>query len=163
VDWINSILEGARESVWQRLVVSIVGGALAALLALALQKLRRSWLVRSTTCRHAARVLRNEGERYAQMNHRHNAMELFDLSVQLNPNDPHVYYLRGNLHAELGNPRLATADWTRCLALFPEHHDAKRRVAEIGELSNSHRNLQLPLWIGVGLLLLFALVAFTTR
>jgi tetratricopeptide (TPR) repeat protein len=158
---IESILQGARESVWQRLVVSSAGGAIAMLIAFGLQKIWRRWISHSTTCRDAARALRHQAVHYAQLQQRLEAMELFDLSIELNRKDPHAYYLRGNLHAQLGNPQLATSDWKRCLALSPEHRGAQRRILEIGEQSDARRRLLL--WGGVAVFLLFALVALATR
>jgi tetratricopeptide (TPR) repeat protein len=161
VDWsalVDSTLQGARESIWLRLVVSSVGGAVATLVAFGIQKLWRGRNLYSRLRRDAARALRDQGEQHAQLEHRHEAIELFDLSVQLNPDDPHAYYARGNLHAELGNPELALSDWRRCVALFPEHRDARRRILELGQKPHTRRSFGYLLWGGVGVLLLIVLV-----
>ena len=55
-------------------------------------------------------------------------MELYDLSIRLNPNAGQVYYLRGDLHERNGDLNRAIADWKRCLKRLPAHPGARTKL-----------------------------------
>jgi len=166
VDWpalVEGIFEAARESVWLRFIVAGIGGLISVLVVAGVSSLRRWSAERSAKRQGAARALRDQGEYHAQLKHRHEALELFDLSIELNPREGQVYYMRGCLHAELGDPHRAAADWRRCLVRIPRHRDAQRRLSEM----NQHAQPAMPraafLWGAVAVLLLFTLVGISTR
>jgi tetratricopeptide (TPR) repeat protein len=166
VDWstlVESILRDARDSLSYRLIIAGLGGLLAVLVVAGHGRLWRWWSERSAKREGAARALRDQGEYHVQLKHRHEALELFDLSVLLDPRDGHVYYLRGCLHAELGDPNQAVADWRRCLTRFPRHRDAQRRLAELGQYTQLATPRWAYLWGAVAVLLFFTLVGLSTR
>ena len=134
---VEGVFQAARDSVWHRLMVASLGGVVSVLIVAGLRKLWRRWIGYSAKRQTVARVLSDQGEYHAQLKHRHEAMELYDLSVQLDPKEGHVYYLRGCLHAEMGDPNRAVADWRRCLAQLPRHPDAERRLTELGAKTQS--------------------------
>jgi tetratricopeptide (TPR) repeat protein len=76
--------------------------------------------------------LRKQGYYHARLNHRAQAMELYDLAIQLNPRAAHVHFLRGELHLKMGERNRAIADWQRCLQRLPRHDRARRRLADEG-------------------------------
>lgn len=160
---VEGIFQAARESVWHRLIVAGLGGLLSVLLVAGLGKLWRWWVERTLRRQGAARALREQGEYHAQLKHRHEAMELYDLSIELNPSEGEVYYLRGCLHAELGDPNRAVADWRRCLVRLPRHRDAQRRLAEMGQPSQAIVPRAAFVWGAVAVLLFFTLVGLGTR
>ena len=161
---VERILQDAQDNVWHRLIVSGAGGLVAVLIVAGFGALRRRRTAHSPQRPEAARALRDQGEYHVQLKHRHEAMELFDLSVRLNPRDGHVHYLRGCLYAELGDPDRAIADLTRCLARLPQHRDAERKLAQLG---GEHAQPVMPrlgfLWGTVALLLLIAIVCIILR
>jgi tetratricopeptide (TPR) repeat protein len=166
VDWptlLAGILEAARVSVWHRLMLAGIGGLLSVLIVAAVNGLRRWRRERSARRRGVARTLRDQGEYHAQLKHRHEALELFDLSIELNPREGQVYYMRGCLHAELGDPNRAAADWRRCLARLPRHRDANRRLSEVGQRAQAAMPRSAFLWGAVAVLLLFTLVGISAR
>jgi tetratricopeptide (TPR) repeat protein len=166
VDWpalVEGIFAAARESAWHRFIVAGIGGLLSVLAVAAVSSLRRWWTERSAKRQGAARALRDQGEYHAQLKHRHEALELFDLSIELNPREGQVYYLRGCLHAELGDPNRAVADWRRCLARLPRHRDAHRRLSETGQHAQAAMPRAAFLWGAVAVLLFFTLVGISTR
>lgn len=166
MDWpslVAGILQDARDSVPHRFILAGLGGVLAVFTVAAYGSLWRWWYERSAKRQGAARALREQGEYHVQLKHRHEALELFDLSVQLHSKEGHVYYLRGCLHAELGDPNRAVADWRRCLLLMPRHRDAQRRLAEIGQYALPVAPRWAYLWGAVAVLLLFTLVGLSTR
>jgi tetratricopeptide (TPR) repeat protein len=103
--------------------------SLAAVIAAA-YRLWRRWVGPLRTHRVAARALRMEGTYHAKLNHGARAMQLYNYSIRLNPRAAHVYYLRGNLHEEMGNIDRAIADWRRCLTRLPGHRDAASNLAQ---------------------------------
>ncbi|HJZ44082.1 MAG TPA: tetratricopeptide repeat protein [Hyphomicrobiaceae bacterium] len=166
MDWpalVEGIFRDARDDVSLRLVIAALVGLVSVLVVAGHRRLRRWWIERSAKRQAAARALREQGEYHVQLKHRHEAMELFDLSVQLNPREGRVYYLRGCLHAELGDPDRAIADWRRCLARLPRHRDAQRRLAEIGRSAQPMVPRWAYLWGAVAVLLFFTLVGLGTR
>jgi len=78
----------------------------------------------------AAAALRDEAAHRLQLGHRRKAMELYDLSVRLNPRAGHVYYLRGLLHERDGDLRQAIEDWRRCLDRLPHNNLAEQKLAQ---------------------------------
>ena len=126
-------------------------------------RLWRWWYGPPARQRRAARALRTQGHYHARLNHRQQAMELYELSIRLNPRQAHVYYLRGCLYAVLRQRAKAVADWNRCLARLPRHRDATQKLADLGE----RVQLGLPPWAyvcGAGaVLLLVALVGWWAR
>lgn len=103
-------------------------GTLATVVA-AIHSLYR-WLVkRGPTHGVAATALWREGWLHARLNRRGRAAQLYDLSIKLNPQQGHVYYLRGLLR-EPTNPNGAVADWERCLRALPKHHGALAKLAQ---------------------------------
>jgi tetratricopeptide (TPR) repeat protein len=166
VDWpdlVEGIFRDARDSVSLRFVIAALVGLMSVLVVAGHRLLRRWWIERSAKRQGAGRALREQGEYHVQLKHRHEAMELFDLSVQLSPREGHVYYLRGCLHAELGDPDRAIADWRRCLARLPRHRDAQRRLAEIGRPAQPMVPRWAYLWGAAAVLLFFTLVGLGTR
>ncbi len=166
MDWptlLEGFFEAARESVWHRFVVAGIGGLLCVLVVAAVNSLRRWRGERSARRRGAARALRDQGEYHAQLKHRHEALELYDLSIELNPREGQVYFMRGCLYAELGDPNRAAADWRRCLARLPRHRDANRRLSEMGHQAQAAMPRAAFLWGAVAVLLLFTLVGISTR
>lgn len=167
MDWqvlVERILKNAQDNVWQRLIVSGLGGLLVVLIVAGFGALRRRRSARSLQHLEAARVLRDQGEYHVQQKRRHEALELFDLSLQLDPRDGHVHYLRGCLYAELGEPDRAIADLTRCLARLPEHRDAQRKLAQLGGEYVPPAAPRLSFLWGVAvLLLLVAIVSIILR
>src|SRR5438552_2593377 len=67
-----------------------------------------------------------------RLHHREQAMELYDLSVRLNPRAAQVYYLRGCLKEQLGELNRAIADWQRCLSRHRDHSAAVGKLAAHG-------------------------------
>ena len=133
MDWpalVESVFRCAPGHEW--LIIASLFGVSSAIIVAALIKLWRLRFGPTANHRRAAKALRNQGQFNAQLNHRQQAMELFDLSIQLNPGQGHAYYLRGCLYAELGDANRAIADWKRCLAQLPRHRDAKQRLADLG-------------------------------
>jgi len=160
---VEGVFRAAQDNIWHRLIVASLVSAGCLLIVAGLSKLWRRRIGISAKRKGAAKALRDQGEYHTQLKHRHEAMELYDLSVHLNSRDGHVYYLRGCLHAELGDPNAAIADWKRCLARFPGHPDAKRRLTELGGLAPP----LVPGWAylcGVGaVILLLTIVGISTR
>jgi tetratricopeptide (TPR) repeat protein len=76
----------------------------------------------------AADALRDEGAYRASINHGARAMELFDLSIQVNPRAAHTYYLRGCLKEQQGELPRAIADWQRCIERLATHAGALERL-----------------------------------
>jgi tetratricopeptide (TPR) repeat protein len=166
VDWpalVEGTFEAARESVWLRFIVAGIGGLVSVLVVMAVGSLRRWSIERWARRQGAARALRDQAEYHAQLKHRHEALELFDLSIELNPREGQVYYLRGCLHAELGDPNRAVSDWRRCLARLPRHRDAQRRLSEMGQHAQAAMPRAAFLWGAVAVLLFFTLVGISTR
>jgi tetratricopeptide (TPR) repeat protein len=160
----ETVLQAARDNIWLRLVVASAVGGVCVFTVTAVSKLWGWWKGRSARHERAARALSDQGEYHVQLKHRHEALELFDLSVQLNPTQGHVYYLRGCLHAELGDPNRAIADWRRCVARLPRHRDAQRRLAQLGQYAAQPIAPRWGyLWGAVAILLLIALVGLTAR
>lgn len=112
-------------------LILVLGGlASCATIAAVLYKVFR-W-ARPPSSKHAAAAaaLRDEAAHRLQLGHRRKAMELYDLSVRLNPRAGHVYYLRGLLHERDGDLRQAIEDWRRCLNRLPHNNLAEQKLAQ---------------------------------
>ena len=128
MDW--SMLEGWLRcepgSDQLRMVVVAMGGlAAAGWLVVGIEAFRR-W--RFGTYRGVAKVLQEEGELRARLNHVVRALELYDLSIRLNGRAAHTFYLRGCLWEQRNDPKRAIADWERCLAVQHEHRAALAKL-----------------------------------
>jgi|RhiMetdeSRZDD1v2_1073273.scaffolds.fasta_scaffold171125_3 tetratricopeptide (TPR) repeat protein len=113
----------------QRIVLLMSASANLVALIAALYAFWR-WWTRPPKDRKAASALRDEGEFRASLNHRQRAMELYDLSIRLNPGAAHVYYLRGCLLEEIGRINQAIAAWERCVECLPNHPDALQKLSD---------------------------------
>jgi tetratricopeptide (TPR) repeat protein len=111
------------------IILALSGLASLAAVIAAAYRLWRWWFGPIRTHRVAARALRMEGTYHAKLHHGARAIQLYDYSIRLNPRAAHVYYLRGDLHEEMGNIDHAIADWRRCLARLPGHKDAAGKLA----------------------------------
>lgn len=120
-------------------VVAVILGGMASLTTIiaALYQLWRWWRGPNPTQRRAARALRQQGWYRHRLKHRAIAMELYNYSIKLNPRAGQVYFVRGCLYEELGNLNRAIADWKRCVARLPRHHQALRKLAERGHVSQA--------------------------
>jgi hypothetical protein len=87
-------------------------------------------ILRGVRHRRAAAALRDEGEFRARLNHRDRAMELYDLSIKLNPKAAHVYYLRGMLREEMNNLTGAVRDWKMCVDRLSTHSGALGKLRD---------------------------------
>ena len=115
-----------------RAVLVLGAGASIATIVFSLHRLWR-WLVGpSGRNRRAARALREQGAHHAFLQHHREALELYDLSAQLNPGAAQVYFLRGCVKEELDQINRAIADWKRCLERLPKHAGATQKLAQYG-------------------------------
>jgi tetratricopeptide (TPR) repeat protein len=78
----------------------------------------------------AAAALRDEGTHRAQLGHLRNAMNLYTLSIRLNPKAGHVYHLRGVLYEMNGDLPQAIADWKRSLERLPDNNPSEQKLAQ---------------------------------
>ena len=112
-------------------IVLILGGLTT--IATILAAVHRLWRWLSTPPpRHvgAATALSEEGKNRAQVGEVERAMELYDLSIRLNPDADHVYYLRGLLHERDENLARAIADWRRSLDRLPANNPAEQKLIQ---------------------------------
>src|SRR5262245_59048268 len=112
-------------------IVLIVGGlATIATILAAVYRLCR-WLANPPP-RHvgAARALCEEGKNRAQVGEVGRALELYDMSIRLNPDAGHVYYLRGLLHERDENLASAIVDWRRSLDRLPANNPAEQKLIQ---------------------------------
>src|SRR5262249_57720876 len=59
-----------------------------------------------------------------------NAMNLYDLSIRLNPKAGHTYHLRGLLHERSGDLTQAITDWKKSLQRLPRNNPAEQKLAQ---------------------------------
>jgi tetratricopeptide (TPR) repeat protein len=131
MDW--SVFEGllhcqpGKEQLYQ--IVLFLGGlaTIATILAAVRPLYRR---LTNPPPRHAgvATALLEEGKNRAQVGQVKRAMELYDLSIRLNPDAGHIYYLRGLLHERDENLPRAIADWRRSLDRLPANNPAEQKL-----------------------------------
>jgi tetratricopeptide (TPR) repeat protein len=156
--WVEGAFRHAQENAWYRLLIAALGALAAVIIVAGFRRLRPKWIERWSPRQRAASALRDQGEYHGQLKHRGEAMELYNLAIELRPQDGHAYYLRGCLHAELGDPRRAVADWRRCLARLPRHRDAKRKLTEMSEhVQSSGQRLTSALSLTVAILVVILL------
>jgi tetratricopeptide (TPR) repeat protein len=134
---LQDILHDAKQNAWHRLLIAAAVALTVVVVLAVVRRLWRTWSAHWLPRQKAARALIEQGEYHAHLKHRSEAMELYNLAVELHPRNGHVYYLRGCLYAEFGDPRRAIADWKRCLARLPRHADARRRLMDIEQHTRS--------------------------
>jgi len=135
MDWsglVQSLLRCQLGSEQPHLIVLVLGAAASTAIVGALYALWRWW--RGGRHRRAADALRDEGAHRAQIGHRRAAIDLYTLSIRLNPRAGHVYYLRGLLHESDGNLARAIADWRRSLQRLPHGNASQRKLEQYGAL-----------------------------
>jgi tetratricopeptide (TPR) repeat protein len=168
VDWsaVGSLL-GCDPGTSPFRAIAVILGGMASLTTIvaALYQLWRWWQGPNPTQRRAARALRQQGWFRHRLKHRTIAMELYNYSIKLNPRAGQVYYVRGCLFEELGNLNRAIADWRRCIAQLPRHHQALRKLAEHGHVAQtpSHWRLAYGAAVLAALLILAGFLYVSTR
>ena len=87
-------------------------------------------------------------------------MELYDLSIRLNPDTGHVYYLRGLLHERNENLARAIADWRRSLDRLPANNPAEQKLTQYAAqpCDESARYQWVYAYCACGLVLIAALL-----
>jgi len=124
-----------------RIIIIALGGlASSATISAALYKMCRWFWAPPATHGAAAAALRLEGEHRAQLNQLRHAMNLYDLSIRLNPKAGHVFYLRGLLHERNGDLAKAIADWKRSLERLPHSNPAERKLAQYAATAVDERS-----------------------
>jgi tetratricopeptide (TPR) repeat protein len=137
MDWFNDVLGLCSSSREFHLLLTGLG-ALASLVSITvgIRALWRSWFGPPSRHRRAAKLLRIEGHHHARLNHHERAMELYELSAQLNPKAGEVFYLRGLLREAMGDFSGAVQDWKRCLERLPRHEAALAKLERAGVGAN---------------------------
>jgi hypothetical protein len=116
----------------KHVVLLLSGVAYSATIIGTLYGLWRWWFGPLKRHRRAARVLRNEARFRARLNHVRIALELYDLSVRLNPRAGYTYFLRGCLRADRGDTKRAIADLNRCLERLRGYGPAEKKLEALG-------------------------------
>ena len=112
-----------------RLIVILLGAiASAVTITVASNTLYRRLFGPSGPVKRAADALRAEGENRAAQRDWRRALELYNLSIFMNPRAAHVYYLRGLIRERRGEMNRAIADWKRCQARHPTHFGAREKL-----------------------------------
>ena len=96
----------------------------------------------------AATALLEEGKNRARVGEVERAMELYDLSIRLNPDTGHVYYLRGLLHERNENLARAIADWRRSLDRIAANNPGRTKADAI-RCATLRRVRSLPMGLRV--------------
>jgi serine/threonine protein kinase len=76
----------------------------------------------------------NEGDAHHNDGRYKEAIAAYDRAIQLDPNDPYVYYNRGNAYSKLKEYQQAIADYDRAIAFNPNNADVynNRGIAYFG-------------------------------
>jgi hypothetical protein len=112
-----------------RLLVILLGAiASAVTITLTSHTLYRRLVGPSGPVRRAAEALRAEGENRAAQRDWRRALELYNLSILMNPRAAQAYYLRGLIKEQRGEMNRAIADWKRCRDRHPTHFGAREKL-----------------------------------